>query len=52
MRCTRAPMSRISGGTLTLATGDDGVHADNDLVIGAKGCVLDEYAAHQHHRKL
>lgn len=27
----------ISGGTLTLATGDDGVHADNDLVIGAKG---------------
>ena len=27
----------ISGGTLTLATGDDGVHADNDLVIGTKG---------------
>lgn len=27
----------ITGGTLTLATGDDGVHADNDLVIGAKG---------------
>lgn len=27
----------ISGGTLTLATDDDGVHADNDLVIGTKG---------------
>ena len=27
----------ISGGTLTLATGDDGVHADNDLVIGTRG---------------
>lgn len=27
----------ITGGTLTLAAGDDAVHADNDLVIGAKG---------------
>ena len=27
----------VSGGTLTLASGDDAVHADNDLVIGVQG---------------
>ena len=27
----------VSGGTLTLASGDDAVHADNDLVVGVKG---------------
>ena len=27
----------VSGGTLTLASGDDAVHADNDLVVGVQG---------------
>ena len=27
----------LSGGTLTLASGDDAVHADNDLVVGVQG---------------
>ena len=30
----------VSGGTLTLASGDAAVHVDNDLVVGVQGLSL------------